>query len=149
MKAKFIYEDLKVLKGPSEEEINKQIEEIKNSIIDEKLSERENYQLYQRLIMVYPHVKTIMEDIYGIYPNYRIDSIRKDKRRISFWIVQSGSCTVYYNNIKKLEVLEKYRVMFQVPGNQEYSFSISMNTEIEKEPEYGVGKKYTKDIFKK
>ena len=125
MKAKFVNE---AFEEKSKEQKKEDMLYPELATGNKKLEPHENYQLYKKIIVIFPHIKEIFENTYQIYPNYQIEKISKGDNAITFWLNKSGSCSIYYNNKKKLELLEKYKVSFQVPGNQEYGFSISINT---------------------
>jgi hypothetical protein len=89
--------------------------------------QRTPFQQYEMIIESKPWVKTIIEDILLIVPRYRLDKIDIEENRISMWISKFGSMGIYFRRPEEIELLLKHKVSIQVPGNQEYGFSLSIN----------------------
>ena len=89
--------------------------------------QRTPFQQYEMIIESKPWVKTIIEDILLIVPRYRLDKIDIEENRVSMWISKFGSMGIYFRRPEEIELLLKHKVSIQVPGNQEYGFSLSIN----------------------
>ena len=83
-----------------------------------------NFEVYEEIIQVYPHMQSIIEDSFKVSsPEYVIQNIMDTDKRIVFYFNQS--CGISF---KKLDTdLSKYGVSFQLPGNTKYNFSISIH----------------------
>ena len=108
------------------------------NLVKESLNEDEyddtasNFKRYEEIVSRKPYVKEIVEDILSCSPRYRIDKVDEDdKGRITLWISKSGSMTVYFTKPEEIQyglndLLLKHKVSIQVPGNQDYGFTISI-----------------------
>jgi hypothetical protein len=88
-----------------------------------------NYDLYKILVSEHPPMKLILETILKTSPENRIEQIREEKDRIVFWFSNFGSMAIYFGNKQFMDLMRLYDVYIQVPGNQTYSFSVSINKE--------------------
>ena len=87
-----------------------------------KDSTSSNYLVYKEIIKVFPHIENIIDSI-GANAQYALYNIWDDNNRIVFNFHRS-----MYINIQKIgKDLIKYSVEFEVPGNQNYNFSVSIN----------------------
>jgi len=94
------------------------------------------FDLYHKLIQERPYIKIILEDILGTSPqNYRIQQINKNpwsarETNFVFYFEQHSSFMLTFNNKPETaELLLKHRVNIQLPGNSDYSFSVTMYDE--------------------
>ena len=133
MKAKFVTEGIKAAeKSQPIEKIEREekprpqrpFKEVKG--IQDKYYQ--NFEIYQEAVQRHPFVETIVEKIFHVVPNY-LHQIQEDKRGVTVWC--HNSCGLYFSNQEMADLLIQHRVSFQVPGNQEYTFSISINFEKE------------------
>lgn len=100
---------------------------VKEFINEEHLSYVDNFKKYKEILIKYPYLKNILEDILYCNVNHQIYQIKEDNDSLSIWFNASGSLSLYFNNSEKSKLLEKYRVSIQFPGNQEYGFSVSID----------------------
>ena len=83
-----------------------------------------NFKVYEEILVRYPYMKEIIEESFKIgSPDYSLHDISNSSKNIVFYF--DRSCGVNFKNQNKN--LSKYNVRLQVPGNAEYSFSISIN----------------------
>ena len=104
----------------------KLVKETINESSNDYMAQREKYN---EIVSRKPYMKTILEDILKTTPEYRLSQIREDENRIVFWFANSGSMALYFGYAEHLKLMTKYDVYIQVPGNQTYSFSVSINNE--------------------
>ena len=93
--------------------------------------DRRNAQLYEGIVERHPFVKTIAEDIFHIVPSYGLWQIQEDGRGVTLWCGRARSMGAYFNDQTKMDLLIDHKVSFQVPGNQDYAYSLSINYEKE------------------
>jgi hypothetical protein len=85
-------------------------------------STTENFKQYEELCKSYPHFKKILEDQMYTSPRYAISQIWDKGDSVVFYMHQSfGTSLSLWDNAKK------YDIYIQVPGNQEYTFSVTIN----------------------
>jgi hypothetical protein len=83
-----------------------------------------NFEIYEEIIQVYPHMQGIIEDGFKVgSPEYVIRNIRDAGKYIVFYFNQS--CGISFKRLSN--DLTKYGVSFQLPGNTDYNFSISID----------------------
>ena len=92
------------------------------SAVNEGKSAPENFKEYEELCKSYPHFKQILEDLLGTAPRYAIHDIRDNDNRVVFYFHQSLAIS---SSI--CDFMKKYEISIQVPGNQSYTFSVSIN----------------------
>jgi hypothetical protein len=81
----------------------------------------DNYKQYEELCKSYPHFKKVLEDL-GTAPRYAINEIWERDNEVIFYMNQSFSIRSSF-----CDLMKKYDVEVQVPGNQDYNFSVSVN----------------------
>lgn len=101
------------------------INEFKKRSINEGLASESDTILYKELINKYPYMNEIFEKHLYIAPQYALHSIWDQDHRTTFYFNQSMS--VDFGNKETSELLIRYNVSIQFPGNQDYNFSISVN----------------------
>jgi hypothetical protein len=106
----------------TKEESKLNLEELGTPI---KNNTNQNYQVYKNIIEKFPFVKDIMATFY-VNEKYAINDIWLDWQadRIVFYFNQSCA---FYSKPETLNLFKKYEIFFQVPGNTDYNFSISIN----------------------
>ena len=90
-----------------------------------KNNTNQNYQVYKNIIEKFPFVKDIMATFY-VNEKYAINNIWLDRQSDKIVFYFNQSCA-FYSKPETLKLMEKYEVFFQVPGNTDYNFSISIN----------------------
>ena len=118
---KIIREDLFSGKTP-DDLIKDLVEYIEGDNWSFKSNTSQAYTLYETIVTIYPHIKEILEKVFKTNPRYALHSMWKHRKEITFYFYQSMSCDMVLYH----EILKKYGVSFQVPGNQDYNFSISI-----------------------
>jgi hypothetical protein len=89
--------------------------------LNEGKSTQENFKEYEELCKIYPHFKTILEDKLLTVPRYAISSIRDQNDSVTFFMNQSFGVSK-----SGYDLLKKHDVFIQVPGNQDFTFSVSI-----------------------
>lgn len=86
-----------------------------------------NFKVYEDIVAQYPHIKHIIEEIFKPSPEYALYDVWEQDNSFTFYFHQSMS--VYMGTGDNAEFLKKYKVSVQVPGNQDYTFSITIRKE--------------------
>ena len=81
-----------------------------------------NYKVFENIIKEYPHMGTILEKLYTS-PMYAIANINIYDDSIVFYMNQSMA--IYFKP-DTTNLMNKYKVVVQAPGNQSYSYSINI-----------------------
>ena len=81
-----------------------------------------NYKVFENIIKEYPHMGTILEKLYTS-PMYAIANINIYDDSIVFYMNQSMA--IYFKP-DTTNLMNKYKVAVQAPGNQSYSYSINI-----------------------
>lgn len=79
-----------------------------------------DHDFYLLLIKHYPHFKTVIEEIAGD-PYYKWHAIREHKKDVTFYFYQSA-----YVSWREADLIKKWGVSIQFPGNTDYNFSINI-----------------------
>ena len=106
----------------TKEESKLNLEELGTPI---KNNTNQNYKVYENIIEKFPFIKDIMTAFY-VNEKYAINNIWLDRQSDKIVFYFNQSCT-FYSKPETLKLMEKYEVFFQVPGNTDYNFSISIN----------------------
>jgi hypothetical protein len=80
------------------------------------------FKQYEELCKTYPHFKKILEDEMGTSPRYAMNKIWDDDDRVVFYMNQSFS-----TSSSLWDSAKKYKILIQVPGNQDYTFLVGIN----------------------
>lgn len=95
----------------------------------EKGNQRVNELVYKELAEQFPFIKLILEDFCSASVEYGIHGIWIDQdkynNRVVFYFYQSFTC--YFVKPELIKLAEEHKVGIQVPGNQDYTYSISMH----------------------
>lgn len=83
-----------------------------------------NSRAYKEIIKDFPHMEYILTNMY-VSTDYALHNIWDSQERIVFYFNQSMA--LYFKNQEVIDLLLKYKTSMQVPGNQEYTFSISID----------------------
>lgn len=83
-----------------------------------------NAKAFDFIVKEYPHMSHILSLMY-VSPDYALENIWVSEDRIVFYFHQSMG--FYFNTQDKVNLCLKYGVSLQMPGNQDYSFSISID----------------------
>jgi len=83
-----------------------------------------NFKVYKEIIQVYPHMQSIIEDSFKVgSPDYSIHGIWDAGKQIVFYF--DRSCGISFKRLGN--DLAKHNVSFQLPGNTDYNFNISID----------------------
>ena len=121
-----INEAIKNMPGRSDEEIYSMLNEPEWRMHDENYV----YLIYKKLIEKHPYIEEILE-VLETSPEHRLEGINKYTRmgkalqHWHFYFSRHGSL-YFHSEISNSELLKKHKVSIQIPGNQNYGFSISI-----------------------
>lgn len=87
-----------------------------------------NSKIYKEIIKDFPHMEIILKGMYAS-TDYALYNICISDARIVFYFHQSMAINFYQQDF--IDLCLKYEVSMQVPGNQDYTFSISINKDDE------------------
>jgi len=88
-----------------------------------------NYKLYCEIVQQFPYIKRLLEGLFKLNVEFGIYSIYVQQEdfcnQITFYTNQYFQ--VYFDNKELIDMCNDYRVFCQMPGNEKYKISISIN----------------------